>query len=60
MSKNQQLIKRELEKLGHTGVEVTWERNYYHFRSDQANLTLLHRSVEESLAWIYHYLGGNR
>jgi len=35
MSNNRQLIKKELEKLGHTGVEVTWERNCYYYRSDQ-------------------------
>jgi hypothetical protein len=35
MSKNQQLIKKALEKLGHTGVEVIWERNCYYYRSDQ-------------------------
>jgi hypothetical protein len=34
MSKNQQLIKKALEKLGHTGVEVIWDKSYY-YRSDQ-------------------------
>jgi len=35
MSKNQQIIKTKLEKLGHTGVDIIfWKRNYY-YRSDQ-------------------------
>jgi len=35
MSKNQQIIKKELEKLGHIGVEVVLERDCYYYRSDQ-------------------------
>jgi hypothetical protein len=35
MSKNQQLIKKELEKLGHTGVTVEWAHNRYYYKSDQ-------------------------
>jgi len=65
MSKNQQIIKKELEKLGYTGVTVEWAHNRYYYKSDQTYSDFgygLGKSFEEAVGNIKKgiWLGGGQ